>query len=112
MNILSFNIHGLGGGLKRVTFKRLLDSVHPGVVCLQETMSSSFDAYHFFLSLRPSWFVSAVDSDGHSRGCPVAWKPCLANFSAYVTCAGLLLKGKFINLDVPIHILNIYASYS
>ena len=42
----------------------------------------------------------------------MAWNPCLAYFSGYVACAGLLLKGKFINLDVPIHLLNIYAPYS
>ena len=79
MNLLSFNIRGLGGGLKQAALKILLDSVCLVVVFIQETMSSGLDACNFFLHLSPGWLVNALATCGNSGGTLVAWNPIAAN---------------------------------
>ena len=66
MNLLSFNICGLGRGPKRAAFKCLLDFVCSSLVFLHETMLGGSNACSFFLRLRPGWLVSASDSCGNS----------------------------------------------
>ena len=111
MNLLSFNIRGLGRGLEHAAFKILLDSVCPVMVFIQETMSSGLDSCSFFLRLRPGWLVSDLDSYGNYSRMLVAWNPLMADLQAYNSSATILLVGSIMGFKESVHLLNIYGPY-
>jgi hypothetical protein len=38
MIFLSLNIRGVGGTLKKASLRRLIDTIHPSIIFLQETL--------------------------------------------------------------------------
>jgi exonuclease III len=68
MILLSLNIRGVGGTLKTASLRRLLDRTLPDIIFLQETLVDEKRARIFINSLRPSWFVCAVNSVGKYGG--------------------------------------------
>ena len=112
MILLSINIRGIGGGPKRTAFKHVLDSHSLAVVFLQETMSLGANACDYFLRLRSSWRVCARDASRLSSGILVAWNPLVADFRAFDSVVGILLKGNFLGFKEQVHMLNIYGLYT
>jgi exonuclease III len=53
MILLSLNIRGIGGSLKAVVFRRVLDRVHPDIIFLQETLVEEHKARGFLQIFRP-----------------------------------------------------------
>lgn len=92
--------------------KRLVLSVNPVVILVQETMTSSLDACETFLKLFPAWNICGLNADGTFGGLLVAWNSSKASFKPYVTIVGILLEGIFLGLQRPIKILNIYGPYN
>ena len=43
MNILSYNVRGLGRGIKRAAIRRLRKMEDPDLICLQETKKELID---------------------------------------------------------------------
>lgn len=83
MILFTLNIRGVGGASKRYTLKRLLGSLCPHLVMLQETLVDEMKARDFFLSIYPSWEVCAIGASRHSGGILSAWDPLHFKFKAY-----------------------------
>jgi exonuclease III len=75
MILFSLNIRGIGGSLKAVAFRRVLDDVRPDIIFLQETLVEDCKARAFLQVFRPTWVACAVSSLGTSGGLLVAWDP-------------------------------------
>lgn len=54
-------------------------------------MVSAVVVVSFFLRMKPSWHVYALDACGLSRGTLVAWDPKLADFTSFTSVAGILV---------------------
>jgi len=62
MILLSLNIRGVGGTVKKASLRRPIDKTLLGIIFLQETLVGKYRAQAFISSLRPQWFVSVVRS--------------------------------------------------
>jgi hypothetical protein len=94
MILLSLNIRGIGGSLKAVAFRRLLDRVRPDIIFLQETLVQEQKARGFLHNFRPSWVSCVVNSLGSSGGLLVSWDPNSFVLHPTLTCGGILLSGQ------------------
>jgi hypothetical protein len=93
MILLSLNICGVGGALKKASLRRLIDTIHPTIIFLQETLVDEQRSRAFINGLKPNWFVSAVNSVGTSGGLLVAWDPAYFDLKDFFCCGGILLTG-------------------
>jgi exonuclease III len=64
MIFMSLNLRGIGGSLKAASFRRALETTHPNIVFLQETMVHEQKARSYMHKFRPSWVTCAVSSVG------------------------------------------------
>ena len=109
MNCTTYNIRGLAGARKRRALRCYLKKLDPQILLLQETMIPAHDAISIFLQIRPHWRVTATDALGLSGGTLTAWNPEFGDFQAFITFAGILLKGTIRGFKEPIQVLNIYG---
>jgi exonuclease III len=72
MKLLSLNIRGVGGAPKSATLRRLLASIRPNILFLQETMVEGVKARALVIKHLPGWYCCASDSVGQWGIC-VAW---------------------------------------
>lgn len=93
MILLSLNIRGVGGALKKASLRRLIDTIHPSIIFLQETLVDAPCSRSFINGLNPAWFASVVNSVGTSGDLLVAWDPALFDFKDFICCGGILLYG-------------------
>ena len=96
MILVHFNIIGVGGTLKSVSFRRLLDRVHPKIIFLQKTLVHEQKARDFMNTFRPSWVSCTINSLGTSGGLLVTWDPNIFYLNPHLTCGGILLTDKVI----------------
>jgi exonuclease III len=75
MILLSLNIRGVGGLLKKASLRRLLSKTTPDIIFLQETLVSEEKTRLFVNSLRPDWMVCVVNDLGKSCRLLVPWDP-------------------------------------
>jgi hypothetical protein len=68
MILLSLNIRTIGGSLKAIAFRMVLDCVRPNIIFLQETLVDDQKDRNFVHIFRPSWVSSAISSFGTSGG--------------------------------------------
>jgi hypothetical protein len=73
MKILSFNARGVGGAWKKNPLKRLVQSLSPDVILIQETMVDGLRERSFFETWLNSWSFCTLDADGQSRGLLTSW---------------------------------------
>jgi hypothetical protein len=109
MIVLSLNIRGIGGALKTASFRRLLETTKPDLIFLQETLSTDLLSRDFVHRFRPSWFSAAASSIGNSGGLLVTWNPDLFELQPFLSCGGILLKGRFLATGQEVAFLNIYG---
>jgi hypothetical protein len=109
MIVLSLNVRGTGGLLKKASFRTLLDKTKPNIILLQETLSPDHISRAFVHSFCSSWNSAAVSSVGNSGGLLVAWDPAFLTLLPYLTCGGILLMGRCLATNQEIAILNVYA---
>jgi hypothetical protein len=109
MILLSLNLRGIGGSLKEASFRRVLDSTHPNIIFLQETMVMEEKACSFLLRFHPTWATCAVSSVGTSGGLLVSWDPQLFNLVPFLTSGGILLTGSITSSKRKINFLNVYG---
>ena len=57
------------------------------------------------------WECCAIDVDGLSGGLVASWNPSTCSFKPYGACAGIMLEGKSLGFEKPLHLLNTYAPY-
>ena len=105
MKIISMNIRGFGGLVKRKALKTLFSSLNPDMILIQETMCDHFYALHFFSKMNPGWEFCALDSNGLSGGLLTGWNPHTVRCKAYHSYAGILIKAKLKGLDMIFSIL-------
>jgi hypothetical protein len=109
MIVLSLNVRGIGGLLKKASFRKLLVDTKPNIILLQETLSPDHISRDFVHSLRSSWFSAAASSIGNSGGLLAAWDPVIFDLVPYITCGGILLMGRCLATDQEIAFLNVYG---
>ena len=111
MNILSFNVRGLGGLAKQKSLHRLFTSLSPDIILLQETMNSTYPALLAFTKLCPGWEFYATSSSRLSGGILLGWNPLIVKCKAFHTFSGILLKARFTGSSTSLSILNCYGPY-
>jgi exonuclease III len=109
MILLSLNIHGVGGAFKKASLRRLIDTIHPSILFLQETLVDAQRSLAFINGLKPKWLVSVVNSVGTSGGLIVAWDPAYFDLKSFIWCGGILLSGTCCANKRQVNILNIYG---
>jgi exonuclease III len=109
MILLSLNIRGVGGALKKASLRRLIDNIHPSIIFLQETLVDEQRSHAFINGLKPHWFVSAVNSVGTSGGLLVAWDPVFFYLKPFFCCGGILLTGTCCANKRQVNLLNVYG---
>jgi ABC-type uncharacterized transport system YnjBCD ATPase subunit len=75
MIFLSYNARGIGGPQKKLSLKRLLLSLNPDVILLQEMMCKGEVAIKVISPWLKDWAFSAVDIEGQSGGLLTGWSP-------------------------------------
>ena len=111
MHILSLNVCGLGSLAKQKILRRLLSSLSPDVVLLQETMTSPYSALYAFYKLCTGWEFCALSSNGLSGGILSGWNLKIIKCKAFHTAAGILLKASIRGSSLNLSILNCYGPY-
>jgi exonuclease III len=111
MRIISWNIRGLGGLVKRKEVRKLIGEKHPSIVCLQETKlplcddflcSSLWDNSPHAFSFRPS--VGALG------GLLIIWDTTEVDISPSVSRDYVLwCHGRFLSSGEEFHLANVYA---
>jgi exonuclease III len=111
MKIISWNIRGLGGMVKRKEVRKLVGEKFPSIVCLQETKLALCDDFlcsslwgnspHAF-SFRPSV--------GASRGLLTIWDPTKVEVWSSVRQEHVLwCHGQFLSSGEEFHVANVYG---
>jgi hypothetical protein len=109
MILLSLNIRGVGGALKKASLRRLIDNIHPSIIFLQETLVDEQRSHAFINRLKPHWFVSAVNSMGKSGGLLVVWGPLFFYLNPFLCCGGIVLKDTCCANKRQVNLLNVYG---
>ena len=111
MNILSYNIRGLGRGVKWSAIRRLVSQHHVDLLCLQETKKDKIDrgvCQALWGDTDLSWEIyPAVNSAG---GLLCIWNDGMFKVERRITGRGfILLEGMWIQEMQKLFIVNIYA---
>jgi exonuclease III len=109
MIFVSLNIRGVGGPLKQNSLRRLISTISPSVILLQETLVSAEKARSFIQKLRPDWLSCAVSAVGTSGGLLASWDPNFFTFDPFLRMGGIILIGKSIEDKKELLILNVYG---
>jgi hypothetical protein len=99
MILMSYNLCGVGGAPKLLNLKRLLQSVNPDIIFLQETMVDNVKEKYFFMKCYPNWDCVEIDSNGLSGGLISGWNPMKEDLQAFQICAGIMLEGRLKDLS-------------
>ena len=111
MLILSLNIRGVGGPHKKCALGRLVSSLKPDIILLQETMAESCKAIDFMSGIVGNWFMSAIDAVGLFGGLLLAWDPKKASFDAFNSYASISLQGRIVGDSQIVKVVNVYGPY-
>jgi len=110
MLLLSLNIRGMKGTLKKASIRILLEQTRLEIIFfLQETLvlaQNSRDSMH---ALRPSWVSCVVNALGTSGGLRVSWDPTVYDLVPFLTIGGILLTGTNIKDKRDLDLLNVYG---
>lgn len=109
MILLSLNIRGVRGALKKASMRRLIDRTLPNIIFLQETLVDEQQAWDFLSSLRPQWFVSVVSSVGKSGGLLVTQDPIKFDLEPFLCCGVILMTGTCCANKRQFTLLNVYG---
>jgi len=111
MKILSWNVRGLGGFVKRPEVRTLINEKNPSIVCIQETKLSVVDdvlCAALWGIRTPSYsYRSAV---GASGGLLIMWDSSIVEvWSTFSMEHALSIHGRCTDTDDEFHLFNIYA---
>ena len=73
MLVLSFNARGLGSSPKIKAIKRMVDSLKPTIIFIQETMMEGGKSKEVLEPWLKGWSFGFINSEGHSTGLIIAW---------------------------------------
>jgi len=86
-----------------------LETTHPNIVFLPETLVHEQKSQSFMNMFRPSWVSCAVSFVGTSGCLLVSWDPYLFSLVPYLTCGRILLTSLIIATKRKINRLNVYG---
>jgi exonuclease III len=110
MKCCSFNCRGLAGPLKRPALKRVIDSEHPDILLLQETMGEGEEVKSRLISLLPGWNFETLDATGRSGGLEIGWNThSIQVINSWGFESGLGITILSTELEDFLHIINIYG---
>ena len=111
VNFMSLNVNGLRDQFKRQAFSNLAvspESPSPGIVCLQETHSTS-DAELQSWFCGSSYSFLGTHSSNHSAGVCILFKPCFSSFNCHQDQSGRLVVVDFKSVVHDFRVLCVYA---
>ena len=73
MLVLSFNVRGLGNSPKIKSLKRMVNSLKPLIIFIQETMMEGQKGKEMLEPWLKGWSFGFISSEGHSGGLITAW---------------------------------------
>lgn len=111
MKIISFNIRGLGGRVKKKEVKELVRLQKPNMLCLQETKMEGVDRSVCSMLWEGDEFEwASKDAVGRSGGLIVLWnRECFEVVSVFTGSNFLGLEGFWGKDRVPISMVNVHA---
>jgi hypothetical protein len=89
--------------------RRLLTTIKPGIIFLQDTLIDDEKARKFLLPLRPTWMFSVVSSVGKSGGFLVAWNPNILDLLSFHCAGDILLSGVHLPDKRGLNLINVYV---
>ena len=75
MLCLSFNVRGLGSSLKLKALKRMITSIKPSIILLQETMMEGTKVIEVLVPWLKNWSFAYMSFDSHSGALLTASSP-------------------------------------
>lgn len=112
MNIISYNVRGLGRGVKWPTIRRMVNEHRIDMLCLQETKKESINkAMCQALWGKSDFSWEAYPAANSAGGILCVWNETSFKVESRVVGAGfILLSGKWGQESHLIHVVNIYSS--
>lgn len=111
MNIISYNVRGLGRGVKWPAIRRLVNEHHVDMLCLQETKKEIVEksmCQALWGDAEISW--ESCPSSNAAGGIICIWSERSFKVESRYTGAGfIMLIGKWHQETQPVHIINIYS---
>ena len=111
MKILSINIRGLGAEPKKPALKRLITTMIPTVLLLQETMTEGKKAEEIVRECIKYWGMTSSDADGNSGGTLTAWSLALKMISIKKFDATIRVELEDSEIGKQFTILNVYGRF-
>jgi len=112
MNIISYNVRGLGRGVKWPAIRRLVKEHHVDLLCLQETKKETVNknlCQALWGNFDYSW--EFYPSAGPAGGILCIWNQTSFKVESIIVGAGfILLSGKWGKEVQSVHVVNIYSS--
>jgi len=110
MKCCSFNYRALASPLKRLARKRVIDSEHPDILLLQETMGEGEEVKYRLLSLLLGWNFETLDATERSGGLAIGWNThSIQVTNSWGFESGLGITILLSELEDFLHIINIYG---
>jgi hypothetical protein len=100
-----------GQSLKKIGLKRLIETIKPSIILLQEIMTNGEKITQELSKMFCGWEFNFIDDIGRSQGNITRWKKCsftLTNSWDFPTRLGISLFS--LDLGKYISILNVYGS--
>jgi hypothetical protein len=94
MIFLTLNCRGLANPSNKLAIKRLIETLKPSIILLQETMIDGEKVIQELSKFMIGWEFSYIDAIGRSSGNITGWKRCsftLSNSWAFPTSLGVVL---------------------
>lgn len=99
------------GPQKKLSLERIICSLKPDIILIQETMCLSEKARETLQSWLKNWSFCATNAEGMSKGLITGWSPDFrASFSSYRSSISVKLRHKDNNFFFSI--INIYEPYA
>lgn len=111
MNLISFNIRGLGGKAKFLSLSDFFLKNFPVFIFIQETMHKADRAISYFRPMFPGWHMAVQDAEGLFGGELFMWDPNIPSFKAYDFFGGIILSSHLRGFNKRLHFVNLYAPY-
>jgi exonuclease III len=109
MILVTLNIRGVGGPLKKNSLCRLLKNTSPSIIFLQETLVSTDKERNFIHKLRLEWLNWVVSAVGTFGGFIASWDPNFFVSDSFLSTGGILLSEHSIADKINLSLLNVYG---
>jgi hypothetical protein len=112
MKIILLNSRGVASPSKKLALKTLVETSHPHIILLQETLGGGDDIVSMLESLLNKYIFIGMDAKGISEGLDIGWNTIsgwILNSQGFQS--GLSVEVFYEDIGMYFSILNIYGPY-